>query len=115
MRLYNNILGVIMNRYYQVYGDMTAEKSSEAYPYIPLCDDCVGNYEVVLTGEATSDSCYDCGCDGVDEVDCDECSGSGQISECPDCAGTEEDCPTCEGQEYSKECEECDGSGKVER
>jgi len=104
-----------MNHYYQVYGDMTAEKSSENYPYIPLCEDCVENYSVVLEGEKTSDSCTDCNCSGLTEVDCDACDGTGQITECPDCAGTEDDCSTCEGKEYSNECEECEGAGTVQK
>ena len=35
-------------RYYQVVGDMGAEKSSEAYPLMALCDECVGNNVWVL-------------------------------------------------------------------
>lgn len=104
-----------MNHYYQVSGDMMAEKSSDAYPYIPLCDDCVGNYSVIVEGESTSDSCSDCDCSGVTEVDCEECDGTGQIAECPDCCVNEEDCPTCEGEDYSQECHGCDGTGKVEQ
>lgn len=56
-----------MNKYYQVCGDMQAEKSSDAYPYIPLCEECVQEYEVILEGEDTHDECFDCGSNGEDD------------------------------------------------
>lgn len=102
-----------MNRYYQVSGDMSAEKSRDAYPYMSLCDECVNDFEVIFEGNSTSDACEACGCSGVQEVDCDDCNGTGVITECPDCAGVEDDCPTCDGREYNEECQECSGSGKL--
>lgn len=54
-----------MNRYYQVSGDMSAEKSRDAYPYMSLCDECVNDFEVIFEGESTSDACEACGCSGV--------------------------------------------------
>ncbi len=107
-----------MNRYYQVSGDMSAEKSRDAYPYMSLCDECVNDFEVIFEGESTSDACEACGCSGVQEVDCDDCddcNGTGVITECPDCAGVEDDCPTCDGREYNEECQECSGSGKLSK
>ncbi|EMF4711982.1 hypothetical protein ACTMLF_17960 (plasmid) [Proteus mirabilis] len=56
-----------MNKYYQVYGNMLAEKSSEVYPYIPLCEECVQEHEVVLEGEDTNDECFDCGSNGKND------------------------------------------------
>ncbi|EMF7366694.1 hypothetical protein V4F52_004545 [Vibrio vulnificus] len=52
-----------MRTNYEVEGNMLAEKSSEAYPVMALCEDCVGGYTVVNTFEQTSDSCEDCGAD----------------------------------------------------
>lgn len=49
------------NKRYQVFGDMTAEKSSDAYPELVLCEDCVANYKVVTTGQSTSEPCEECG------------------------------------------------------
>lgn len=37
-----------MNRYYQVSGDMSAEKSRDAYPYMSLCDECVNDFGLFL-------------------------------------------------------------------
>lgn len=49
------------NRTYTVYDDLSSEKSSDNYPTLPLCDDCVGNYEVVVEGGPSSNPCDECG------------------------------------------------------
>ena len=48
---------------YQVWGDMIAEKSSEAYPIKDLCEDCVSSYEVISTESPMGNICEDCGCE----------------------------------------------------
>ena len=49
---------------YQVWGDMTAEKSRDAYPMMDLCSDCVSSYEVVSEENgAMNNSCEICGCE----------------------------------------------------
>ncbi len=45
---------------YQVIGDLSAEKSSEAYPFLTLCDECVEKYEVITTEITDSYICDDC-------------------------------------------------------
>lgn len=50
-----------MNKSYTVYGDMQAEKSSDAYPTKVLCEECVSDYEVVADEGVSSDDCEDCG------------------------------------------------------
>lgn len=48
---------------YQVVGDLTADKSSEAYPVMTLCDECVKNYEVIAVEDSLEKNpCEDCGC-----------------------------------------------------
>lgn len=49
------------NRNYVVWGDLSSEKSSENYPTMTLCDDCVEEYEVVSDEGPTSDPCESCG------------------------------------------------------
>ena len=50
-----------INRY-MVYGNMSAEKSSDAYPIMDLCSDCVSHYEVVhQEGSAMGNICESCG------------------------------------------------------
>ena len=48
---------------YQVWGDMSAEKSRDAYPMMDLCSDCVSSYEVISEEGAMNNSCEDCGCE----------------------------------------------------
>jgi uncharacterized coiled-coil DUF342 family protein len=48
---------------YQVWGDMSAEKSSDAYPMMDLCSDCVSSYEVISEEGAMNNSCEVCGCE----------------------------------------------------
>ena len=51
---------------YMVHGDMSAEKSSDAYPVMALCDDCVGEFEVVTCEGNAEGPCENCGCDADD-------------------------------------------------
>ena len=61
----NNYFGDFMTiRYYEVEGNLAADKSSEAFPTMALCDNCVCNYTVIARGAETTDSC---------EADGDEC------------------------------------------
>lgn len=47
---------------YEVEGNLTSDKSSEAYPVMSLCDECVSNY-TVISGQGDGDEfCEDCGC-----------------------------------------------------
>ena len=39
---------------YTVEGDLTADNSSDAYPMMTLCDNCVGKYKIITT-EGSSD------------------------------------------------------------
>jgi len=48
---------------YEVWGDMSAEKSSDAYPMMDLCSDCVSSYEVVSEKSAIDNICEVCGCE----------------------------------------------------
>ena len=48
---------------YQVYGDMSAEKSRDAYPMMDLCSDCVSSYEVISEESAMNKVCESCGCE----------------------------------------------------
>ena len=49
---------------YQVWGDMSAEKSRDAYPMMDLCSDCVSSYEVISEENgAMNNSCEVCGCE----------------------------------------------------
>jgi len=47
---------------YQVWGDMSAEKSSDAYPMMDLCSDCVSSYEIISEESAMNNNCESCGC-----------------------------------------------------
>lgn len=49
------------NHTYQVVGNLMSEKSSENYPSMVLCDDCVDSYEVVVNEGPSSEPCEDCG------------------------------------------------------
>jgi hypothetical protein len=49
------------NHRYQVFGDMSSEKSSENYPMKVLCEECAADYEIVTKEGPTSDPCEDCG------------------------------------------------------
>lgn len=49
------------NKRYTVWGDLSSEKSGENYPTKTLCDDCVGNYEVVSTEGPSDEPCEECG------------------------------------------------------
>lgn len=48
---------------YQVWGDMSAEKSRDAYPMMDLCSDCVSSYEVISEEDAMNNICESCGCE----------------------------------------------------
>jgi len=48
-------------RWYQVEGDLTADKSSEAYPLIMLCEECVASYNVIVEEGTAEGPCEDCG------------------------------------------------------
>ncbi|SEK09311.1 hypothetical protein SAMN05216550_117172 [Paraburkholderia tropica] len=50
-----------MNNSYQVQGDLASEKSSEAYPTMVLCEDCVANHEVLVDEGPSNEDCEDCG------------------------------------------------------
>ena len=45
------------NHTYQVWGDLSSEKSGENYPTLVLCDTCAAEYEIVVKGGETSASC----------------------------------------------------------
>lgn len=49
---------------YQVEGNMAAEKSSEAYPIMTLCADCVDSYAVIVKVGPSSEPCECPDCDG---------------------------------------------------
>lgn len=97
-------------RNYQVYGDMTSDKSSEAYPVKSLCDDCVSNFQVV-TEEGPSDVCEECGYETQPEP-CAECDKTGVLA-CPECDGKNDECEECNGS-GEIECENCNGNGFLE-
>ncbi|WP_171756540.1 hypothetical protein [Vibrio sp. 03-59-1] len=42
---------------YTVEGDLTADKSSDAYPMMTLCDNCVEKYTVVTTEGSSEGPC----------------------------------------------------------
>ena len=48
---------------YQVWGNMSAEKSGDAYPMMDLCSECVSSYEVISEESAINNRCEDCGCE----------------------------------------------------
>jgi len=49
---------------YQVCGDMSAEKSRDAYPMMDLCSECVSSYEVLSEENgAMNNICEVCGCE----------------------------------------------------
>ena len=48
---------------YQVWGDMSTDKSSDAYPTIDLCSDCVSSYETISKENAMNNICESCGCE----------------------------------------------------
>ena len=48
---------------YQVWGDMTADKSSDAYPVMDLCADCASSYEIVTEESSMGNLCEGCGCE----------------------------------------------------
>ena len=54
-------------RAYQVWGDMTADKSSDAYPVKDLCNDCASSYEIVSSESSMGNICEDCGCEYSDD------------------------------------------------
>lgn len=55
------------NQNYVVWGDLTSDKSSENYPTMTLCEDCVEEFEVVTVEGPTSDPCEECGHEDEDE------------------------------------------------
>ena len=57
-----------MNRNYQVYGDMQSDKSSENYPEMTLCDECVAQREVVADFGPSGEDCEDCGKPASDDT-----------------------------------------------
>ena len=54
-------------RAYQVFGDMTAEKSSDAYPMKDLCNECASSYEILSNDSPMGNVCEDCGCEYSDD------------------------------------------------
>jgi len=44
-----------------VYGDLMSEKSSENYPTMVLCPDCIGSYEIIHENGPSNDDCEECG------------------------------------------------------
>lgn len=48
---------------YQVEGNLTADKSSEAYPQMMLCDECVEDYKVIVEEGTADGPCEECGCE----------------------------------------------------
>ena len=67
---------------YQVVGDMTAEKSSDAYPMMDLCDECVGSYETLSVESPMGKTCESCGCeDNTAELEDRKTELEGQIEE----------------------------------
>lgn len=45
---------------YMVEGDLSSDKSSEAYPTKTLCDDCVEKYTVITTEGKSEGPCEEC-------------------------------------------------------
>ncbi|EJT0553115.1 hypothetical protein N2J30_001628 [Vibrio vulnificus] len=48
---------------YTVEGDLSADKSSDAYPMVTLCDDCVEHYTVITTEGSSEGPCDNCECE----------------------------------------------------
>jgi hypothetical protein len=99
--------------------------------YQEECDDCSGEGTIRCDncyGEGTTQcgncdgdgtvSCETCGGDGKveedgEELECDECAGSGEVS-CDECGGGgNEECNYC-GGDGGENCSTCDGDGQVE-
>lgn len=62
------------NKSYQVWGDLSSEKSSENYPSMVLCENCVGNYDVVTEEGSSNEPCEECGEDCSDSEEDDAIS-----------------------------------------
>ena len=84
------------------------------------CDNCYGEGTTQCSncdGDGTV-SCETCGGDGQveergEKVECDECSGSGEVT-CDECGGGgNEECNYCDGN-GSENCSTCDGDGQIE-
>ena len=57
------------------------------------------------------DDCSKCSGDGLRDVGCADCQGTGVINSLE---GDESDCNTCGGDgTVEEECDECDGTGKI--
>ncbi|WP_188015283.1 hypothetical protein [Vibrio harveyi] len=81
---------------YTVQNDLTADKSSDVYPTMTLCEDCVGSYTVINTEGSAEGPCEDCGCENESgsEVFCGECG-----NEFPQVPSEGDECEQC-GQEW---------------
>jgi hypothetical protein len=84
------------------------------------CDNCYGDGTTACRncdGDGTV-SCETCGGDGKveedgEELECDSCYGSGEVS-CDECGGGgNEECNHCDG-DGSENCSTCDGDGQIE-
>lgn len=49
------------NKSYMVEGDLSADKSSDNYPVMTLCDDCKDEYEIIQEEGPSSEPCESCG------------------------------------------------------
>jgi hypothetical protein len=46
---------------YMVVGDLSSEKSSEAYPVMCICDDCIGDFNITTEEGECPGPCEVCG------------------------------------------------------
>ncbi len=63
----------MMNKQYVVYGDLTSDKSSDNYPTMTLCYECVASHEVVAEEGESSDPCEECGHEAHENLGAGEC------------------------------------------
>ena len=68
------------------------------------------NYELESTNGGNGEGCEVC--DGDEEIECGECSGSGN-HDCENCYTGTVDCSYCDG-DGNRECRDCDGDGEIE-
>ena len=76
---------------------------------VPAGAEYVTEFPVVKEFE---ENCRECGGSGSDQIDCDDCSGKGEV-EC-ECCGQDTDCDNCDGTgkigDPNKVCAECNGA-----
>lgn len=66
---------------YMVKGDLTSEKSSDAYPIMTLCDECVTEYTIITEQGSGDEFCESCGCRSEEFNEDDEFEDDGDIEQ----------------------------------